>query len=373
MSLRVGRNAHCPCGSRKKYKKCCMPPEERSAPDPRHQSPMASAENAVNTVAPTPRPRLHPYVLARAVEESEKFAELKRTDPLRAAQYWTPGRLAAMETESIVARLGELGIDGSPRAYAKAADRLASAWSVSDGWVEQAGDKISKFDDDFLGLAACELWKRYLPDRPSVEMLDDWMQEGYVLDEAGEFERACDRWLEVWAALRNRLRPEMRMCDQADQILVGTQCLYNWLQDLELALTNASPGEPRFARAGIELCEDVLAQFRGEDGVFLGGFRAQLGSFHILAGEPEEGERILREIIQQQPDKALGYVRLACALGFGRRPGEPAIDPDRAVGLLRQALARPVRDASDYDIEAMIVEIQETVGLQPPGPVPSGP
>jgi len=30
-----------------------------------------------------------------------------------------------------------------------------------------------------LSLAACELWKRWCPQRPSVEMLDDAMQEGY--------------------------------------------------------------------------------------------------------------------------------------------------------------------------------------------------
>jgi hypothetical protein len=40
-------------------------------------------------------------------------------------------------------------------------------------------------DDDFLGVAACGLWEHYCPGRASVEMLDDWMQEGYELSMSG--------------------------------------------------------------------------------------------------------------------------------------------------------------------------------------------
>jgi hypothetical protein len=46
-------------------------------------------------------------------------------------------------------------------------------------------------DDDFLGIAACELWEHYCPERPSVEMLDDWMQEGYDLSTSPRGWRTC--------------------------------------------------------------------------------------------------------------------------------------------------------------------------------------
>jgi hypothetical protein len=32
---------------------------------------------------------------------------------------------------------------------------------------------ITDQDDDFVSVAACELWKRYLPERPSIEMEDE--------------------------------------------------------------------------------------------------------------------------------------------------------------------------------------------------------
>ncbi len=360
MGSGVGRNSHCPCGSRKKYKKCCMPASERRpAAGLRYEGELAEAGRTGGANPLAAPVRMHPYVLAKAVEVSEHFAELKRTDPVRAAQIWTPGRVAALATEEIIARLGQLGIDGTHEAFVKAAEGLASAWTVSDGWRSRVGGKLSPSEDDFLGLASCELWKRYCPDRPSMEMLDDWMQDGYDQFEAGKYAKASDHWLELWAVMRTRLLPDMRTCDRAEPVLEGTQSLYNWLQDLGIALQNAGRDEPRFAQAGVAFSMDVLAQFRGESDSFLGNFQADLGEFHFLAGEPGKGEGVLQELILQQPEKALGYVRLADMLGHGLRTGEPPIDPERAVAILRQALTRPVRDAGDYDIEARIHDPQQ--------------
>jgi tetratricopeptide (TPR) repeat protein len=53
MAQKVGRNDPCPCGSGKKYKKCCLEKEAESArnrpppPPVRHQPPIASATRAV--------------------------------------------------------------------------------------------------------------------------------------------------------------------------------------------------------------------------------------------------------------------------------------------------------------------------------------
>jgi hypothetical protein len=55
------------------------------------------------------------------------------------------------------------------------------AWSIAEEWLVRRTSRSGRRDEDFFGLAACEFWKRLLSDRPSVEMLDDWMPSAYIV------------------------------------------------------------------------------------------------------------------------------------------------------------------------------------------------
>jgi len=302
-----------------------------------------------------------PYVLAKEFESSEVFAEMKRSAPTQAHLYSIPSRVAALDTDAILQRLERLGIVTNLEDFRCFAEAFTSAWSVSNVWRAKDLPGLSRHDDDFLGLAACELWKRYCPDVPSVEMLDDWMQEGYRLMMARKVAQACDPWSRVWDVIRSRLEPAMRTCDQASSVFEGTQCLFNWIQDFCLELYNAALDAPRYATVGIRLCEDVLARFVDESDLFRRGFRTDLGVFHFLAGSPDEGERVLFEVIQDNPDTAVGYVRLAEMLGEGARRADGPIDSQRAQKILEEAIARPVKDAADYDLEARLQELRDSI------------
>ncbi|MBI4515303.1 MAG: hypothetical protein HY699_05750 [Deltaproteobacteria bacterium] len=306
----------------------------------------------------------YPYVLAKIFEGSEEFAEIRRTDPQKASCFWMPGRMAALDTEGIVAGLSRFGVDGRPESVRALAGDRTSAWSIARVWyaeIEARNVHLSRYDEDFVGLAACELWKRYLPECPSFEMLDDWMQEGYRLADAHLHAAACDRWQQIWEVIEPRLRPEMRSCNDAAVVFDGTQCLFNWLQ-VAMELLNASRHEPAYAQTGVQLCERVLSQFVGENDDFRDNFQADLGDLLFLAGRWADGERVLTDIIDRDPDHALGYVRLADVLGCGVRPDDGPIDRDRAVALLERALSRPVHDAETFDIEARLADMRQLSG-----------
>jgi len=349
---KISRNQPCPCGSGKKYKKCCLDKDEQERASKSRNTPGPAADG-LDTAAGLP-----PYAAARLFEESEAFAEMKRRQPAMARLFWTPSRTPALETEELVEGLRKLGIDASRNAYLELAINRFSAWSLSEVWRSEATKPLSRHEDDFLGMAACELWKRYCPDRPSIEMLDDWMQEGYRLMMDGNGPQACDRWSAVWEVIRSRLRPDMRTCDDARAIFDGTQLLFNWVQDFALELHNAALDNACYADLGVQLCEDVLQQFPGESELFLLNFRADLGEFYYLARRDEQGERVLLELIRDYPDRAAGYARLADILAHGARKGETAIDPLRAQTILEDALARPVTDASEYDLENRLEDLR---------------
>jgi hypothetical protein len=299
------------------------------------------------------------YVIAKLFEDSEQLARMQRLEPEKARLFWTPRKVAARSTEEILDQLRTLDIDASREAYLALTEERTSAWAISEQWRGTAARPLSRHAKDFMGLAACELWKRYCPERPSIEMLDDRMQDGYRLASEGQGAMACDTWWEIWQAIRSRLRPEMSTTQRAAAVFDGTQCLFNWVQDFALELHNTALKERRYARIGVQLCEEVLAHFPGEDELFRTNFRADLGEFHFLAGANAEGERVLLELIRDHPDCAAGYARLSDLLGYGPTPDGEPIDRDRARELLEQALARPVTDAAGYDLEKRLADLRD--------------
>ena len=352
---KIGRNEKCPCGSGKKYKKCCLAKDREEAQQRREASAAGEKQPVVDD--------LPPYVITRMFEESEQFARMKQMDPVEASRFWTTSKVAALATAEIVSRLGELGVDASQGAFIPLTADTTSAWELSDVWRDELrgvrGGDLPRHDDDFLGLAACELWKRYSPERPSKEMLDDWMQEGYQLWMERRLQLACDRWQQVWEVIRERMTPQMRTCEDAEVVFHGTQSIFNWLQDFQLELANAAQRDKRYAFAGVSLCEEVLARFPDESELFTINFRADLGEALYLAGRPEDGERVLLQVIDDRPDHPAGYARLSDMLGFGRGPGDRPANRDRAIALLESALARPVEDAKGWGLDTRLEDLRK--------------
>ena len=360
---KTGRNEPCPCGSGKKHKRCCLEARGHGAPASLPAGPPPSRPSSAG-LGPSPGFEMSAYTIAKMLQDSPIFEEMKRTEPRRAARFWTPERIGALDTEAIVSRLRLLHVDVDREAFAEraAACPSAEAWSLSAPWRRALAGRGRSADreDDFLGLAACELWKRWCPERPSREMLDDWMQEAYDLSMAGDAEAACERWWPVWEVIRDRLEPRMRSCEQAESVLCGTQSIFNWVQDLAQELHNVALDAPRFASLGVQLCREVLAQFPEDGGLFELNFRADLGEFLFLDDRAEEGEAVLAALIEDHPDEAIGYARLSSIVAHGvrgSRAGGPS-DVPRAIALLEQALRRPVQDASGWDLQARLEDLR---------------
>lgn len=349
---KVGRNDRCPCGSGLKYKKCCLE-TDRSAQK------VGGGEREPFLGLHAAYPNTHgalPYVLTKLFASSDEFEAMKWTDPEKARTYWIPARLASMETEEIVARLTDLGVDGSKDEYLSRIGDRTSAWDVSSEWLQDVRHRLSDREQDFLGLASCELWKRYRPEYPSVEMLDDWMQEGYDFALDGHAEKACDRWWQVWETIRARLTPDITTIAGADAVFEGTQTVEDWIHDFDEALLNA----PSAANMGIRFLEDVLDRFPGEPETVRIGCLTDLGQLYCRAGRFEEGERLLADIIETHPDAAIGYARLSDVLLDKATRDGSHVDRERARKVLEAALARPVADAEDYDLEVRLRAITDT-------------
>ncbi|MGB5833644.1 MAG: SEC-C metal-binding domain-containing protein [Thiohalocapsa sp.] len=78
---KIGRNALCPCGSGKKYKKCCLGKEEPLGSVTESDVPARpTGASPFNLAAPGSPVEMSAYVVAKLFEESEQgfFAQTAR-------------------------------------------------------------------------------------------------------------------------------------------------------------------------------------------------------------------------------------------------------------------------------------------------------
>lgn len=345
---KVGRNELCHCGSGQKYKKCCLGKEEALRPVP----PASPLPQAAGVDLGLEGLRMNPHTVAKIAEDPAAAHGDRRILAAIAKHLrdnWTLAKVSVLSTDSIEDQLRRYGVRHSEVRFRELAAACSSAWSICEHWRAEDPLVCRGKEEDFLGLAACELWKRWLPERPSIEMLDDWMQDGYRLVEEQREDAACDLWWQVWCVLRSRFTKDMVTMRQAESVFAGTQSIYNWAQDFEMHLGNAAVRDGRYLTLGETYCRDWLAQFSGELGLTCQNFRAALANFVGLLGRAAEGEQILLENINLWPDEPWTHIRLSDVLAETGPQAWLGCDKPRAQALLLQGLARVPTSAMGYE------------------------
>jgi len=259
---------------------------------------------------------------------------------------WTISRVRGMDPAALQWAFTRRGVVVDPATMAKAAKESFSAWDLSLEWAPDAGA-----DSEYLGLAACELWRRWVPEVPSLEMIDELMQEGYDALDDGDHRRACVSWVEVWRLLLDRL-PRERSVEALDEAFsTALSPVRNWVGDVSLELCNIVRKEPELGRRARGVYQVAVERLGDRH------LRLDLAELHYGLGETAEGEAVYQALIRDDPDDPSGYARLSDQLSW-KGNGDYA-DVPRAIALLEQALARPVRDALSWDLAARLEDLRK--------------
>lgn len=345
--IKTGRNDPCFCGSGKKYKKCCYGLVD-SSKHPTEEKAITKMDYS-NTV--------HPYHISRITSDPDGLRELKLTKKQiqKLRDRWSMQKLTQLDTDQIVQKLSVFEIDAEKDAFIAFAEGDMSAWNVSLRWLANIESPPTGDDEDFVCFAACELWKRYLPERPSMEMVDDWVQEGYDLSSTGKTEEACGPWQKVWAHMLLLFTPEMTTFADVDPVFLISQYFKNWIQDYEMFLDCSIENDDSWLDVGIPFIEQAEKQFIKEPSMIYS--RCTLADWLIKAGRVDDGVRLLNNIISSHPDKCNGYVRLAEILS---QSDKPWFDPERARQLLNQAnSACPESELKNWNIDELLAVIAQ--------------
>ncbi len=356
---KIGRNEKCPCGSGLKYKKCCLrrgknnpyasgrlsavAPPALDASSPMQPASMGFAGFQGGGFAPSAaevfargevisKTDVHPWVVAR-------LRDLTGIGPGKSVPRHTVSSVRSMKTDAILAVLADLGVHVDQARLEAEAEPYTSAWDLAQEWAE-----VAPADREILGLACCELWRRMLPTRPSLEMLDDQMQAGYTALQRGRFQEAAQHWLDLWDQLLVAF-PDARSIDELSKgFVTALEPVFNWYGDFEIEIQNLAVKDQQVAGRARDLFERLASRF-GERMI-----RQQLAELHYVLGEWTHGEALLLSLIEEEPYDAAPYAALSDHLGYAWKK-ESYQDRARAVSLLEQALALPVNDAASWDLE----------------------
>ena len=245
-----------------------------------------------------------------------------------------------LSDEELISRLSKLGLDLDQAKLSKYAEKFHSAEVL----VKDLRAEGVLPDDPELHawLYIIVLWERWLKDRPCFELLDDWMQQGYVRCEEKDSVGACTLWLDVWKhVIRIADEHHLKKIDDIDKLFYGTQCFFNWVQDLEMELHNAGIDEKRFLEARKTFSEAFLKHFPESDENTIQNTRRALAEANFLLGNRKETERMFEQWLKDDPKWGFGWIGWAdCWSMFGD-------DDDKAKAILERGYS--TKGVSDKD------------------------
>jgi hypothetical protein len=264
-----------------------------------------------------------------------------------------------LSDEALLAKLPALDLPMDREQFLALSQTFFSAQEMALSVHERLCKPHQPWDEDWVWIAFTCLWERWQPDRPSLEMLDDWMQQGYKALERGDRAEACRHWLSVWNGVCKLAEAQqLRSVRAFDERFPMTQCVFNWIQDFFEELRTAACDDVFLLQTRLEILGTFLDRFH-PDGLLLENCKSQVGETMFLLGMSERGEQAYRSWLDEDPRWGWGWIHWSdCHYLFGR---EQESDPTRAEQILKQGLA--VADVRDRkDILERLVELYEETG-----------
>ncbi|NQU44304.1 SEC-C domain-containing protein [bacterium] len=333
---RTGRNEPCPCGSGKKYKKCCLDRDEQDAlkmfpPLPDEEPKGLWAEDEEPRPQPLLRDMWNPSFL----------------------NWWTKEEVEGYGTEELIAKLRSLGIEFEEEQFLEDARRLKSSERISDHWMETFNVKIEGRDEDFPPFAAKVLLDRLGLDVSYVEHIVDLIEEGYDLDR-NQARETCDIWLLAWEKIVRDLAPEHRSVEALDSF--ANYCLSDWCQDLEKSLLEVAGKNPSYHEKRIAYCEEFVRTLTESDESALRYMKRAAAESLFELGGPERGDAAFEKLVQECPDWLGGYIGwgdMYHPAWFGEHK-----DSAKAERIYRMALDKGLED-EDEDVAQRLETLEE--------------
>ncbi|KPQ41360.1 MAG: hypothetical protein MPEBLZ_04098 [Candidatus Methanoperedens nitroreducens] len=308
MSLKIGKNDLCPCGSGKKYKRCCSDSKKNIIKEetPKYEDPHIGRLALVRFGQDLIDEPEELIKISKELEESYNMKSLK--DSLLEA--WNINKVREMSTSDIIEKLKSMNLNFDIEEFKKQAQNHISSIQLAEYHYYTQDFHAEEKDEDFIWLAIVELWNRIIPERCNIEMIDDLMHAGYKYIEKKDYGNGLENWEKAWKMIITIVPPQIKSVTEADDFMPEplTQSIYNWCQNFEMELGNRGREGESFRIKRIEYCNEFCRVFPETDKLIIHNMlRAEAESYAAL-GDIETAEKLFKSLIKRFPENVWGYI-----------------------------------------------------------------
>lgn len=273
-----------------------------------------------------------------------RFTEEKLASDTKAMQeFKKKGRLLmsdvrAMTNEQILEKLQYIGFQLTRETFGEWFRKAISADTMSKKLIKKWNLHPSGCEDDLSWMGLAVLWERWFPEFPSIEMLDDSIQDGYKLLEHGSTIEAMKAWSNSWKSIKKLMdQHNIQNIKSFDEVFCGTQCVYNWASDFEMELRNVGIKEPDFLQQRIDFCTEYIERYRNPEEPNIKNMRRAIAETLFLMGKRAEGDKLFEQYLSSDPTWGWGWIGWSGEYSLCK--GDPDRNPDKAVEILKRGLS----------------------------------
>ena len=283
--------------------------------------------------------RFMSWVALNRIMEREKATSVKFLRQLGGR----PSRAHAksLSDEELLAKLRSFGLDLDRSSLEQLIGNAISSEEITNPILDrldiQAG--YGRVSSDWIWICLTALWERWFPNKPCFELLDDKIQNGYDLQPARDPVAVCEIWLTAWTeVLRIMDKSGLSSIREFDEQFLGTQSLFNWIQDLVSELWAAARVNPEFLQARISVCREGLRRFTTDDPHSTENRRRALAESYFELGETANAEGLYREWLEADPEWGWAWIDWSDCY---RHTQTGLRNAERAEQILREGLSIP--------------------------------
>lgn len=367
---KIGRNDPCPCGSGKKYKKCCIKKNldfltldsEEISPEMIEHSHEADIEK--ETVKEeeyedidaekedSEKDNEEEFKKAYDEENDEEIIADKIIDELHYNDDYYKlsedeididhdyyydideynaiyDELSKMPTDEILNLAREFSVDIDKEKFVDDLKRLQSIIYLYEEWVRKYEKNPLDSDNDLYIAVVTILKRRLADDILTIEEIDHKLDSAFDMIE-DNYKPEIAKSIELWHELKEFVTPDIRDITELEHKIHRPGDLILWIMEFLSFM-----GEIGMQDERIKVAEDIIETFPHAGDFFILDVHAQIADSFIKMGKKEEGEAVIREVIEKNPKSAYGYILLADI--YSEEPYGSLEDLEKAEKFLKNA------------------------------------
>jgi hypothetical protein len=190
-----------------------------------------------------------------------------------------------------------MNIDFETERFKKQAQNYISAIQLAEDHYYTQNFQAPGQDEDFIWLAIIELWNRIIPEKFNMEMIDDFIQDGYEDIEKRNHMDGVEKWEKAWNMIKSIVPPQIKSVEDADKFISGlTQSIFNWWPEFVMELANAALEDSSFYLKRIKCCQDFCRIFPDSDELMIKNMLKAEAESYTELGDTETANKIIQGI-----------------------------------------------------------------------------